>query len=1212
LVCSGPATAADEATSGGNAPARPTAGFLNVNESPVGSLLEQRLLADPRAVWLERGAIEALLHEHQLQSLLSAAAADERAKLGRLLKADLLVLLETAAKPNRASIVVCETSYGLRLGSQTVLLGDKPESDVAALEAVVHRALQRRGEKIVEIVAVSPLASRDLSYEYNYLEGAYGKLVEQALSDRPGLLLVELTEARAIARELATAGIGATLRRPMPIYLLGDFRHDGKGEELRVTVRLQGFRGEEKLADREAKLRPGDAPAFLRKAAAELVAASADAPRSPPDPHLEAQRLTDRAVEFQQLDQWQESLALLEAALLLEPSEERHCRAAEACGRLVFGPGELELTADKKKRGRQFYLRGLEHLEEYYRTAGAHTGVERDWRRLATSYPMAGFGLFLADRTDPDAVVALEKERDILFRALRRRVRDGHTDEAWLMQALMRDLSCKERCDLVYRLLVEFQDLPGLRDRLYRYRSGMIDSSFADENEFIARLERSDNPEFREAGAYFRAFLRSAPADRSVGKADMRGPAPSAQAAQFTPIQFPVITPAGEQRMISGLLGCLAAGPRMEIAWDRNHLYAIQSKNNLKELCTFRGATPLVRCVVFDGRYVWAAVRGADNSVLLLLFDPEQLKLHKISAKDGLPLQDKESVPYRQEVMVAPIAPGRACIAGGFGRSWIALATYDPKAAKPVTVDVIHEARRSWDGSAGFGLDPAAAFYPAAIASLADIQAGDAGPRRILIGRCSGGGQDDLGRHLLMADPESRRVSLVSLPKHRWLSSGAPCCLPNYGMHQGAIFFVSAQSDRPVYQLYRIGFPELKPVVFAPDVPDGIPVSGDDGLHIVGRKWWRLRSDGHLDDMGFSPWEYSEHFQGVPSRWVKVNPDARDRRPPLCAICRSRYFGFLAIALNGVGSPQNDDWTTFQVSFHEEKAAPAVLIPDAAARQKAEAEKTIADCTQAINKDPHDVQAYRRRALAYGCNQQFTEGIADAQQAVRLDPQSAPIRNSLGLVRLAAHDFAAIADFTEAIRLNPKFAVAYNNRGAAYLAWLNEGDAAADFSEAIRLDPNYAEAYYGRAKIAYSHVDLEHAIADFTEAIRCNPYLEEAYLDRSWAYQQKKEFQRARSDLAEQKFVEGLKNAARGDMETALESMGQAIQFDERHARAYYQSGLIRQKMGNTAGAAADFAQATRLDLDHAALCPLPPHGDNTSASSESALARYPVRSRRP
>ena len=738
---------------------RPTAAFLNIDASPFGLLLEQRLLANPRAVWLERAAIEAIRREHQFQSLLGAAAVDERAKIGKLLKANLLVLLATSAKPKGVSIVVCETKYGLRLAAQTIPSGDKPESDIAVLEALINRAIERHREKIVEIVAVSPFASRDLFYEHNYSQGAYAKLVEQTLGERPGLLMVELAEARAIAQELATAGIEATLRRPMPIYLFGEFRHEGKGEEARVTVRLQALRGEEKLAERGATLRPAEAPAFSKKAAGELVAAGAETPPKLPDPSLEARRLTERAAEFQQLGQWEESLPLVEAALLLEPSEERHYRAVVACSQLTLYYGFwVHPTGADKKLGRQYYLRGLEHLEEFFRTAGKLPGnLDRRWKDYIYRYPTFDFDLYLKDPSQPDAVAAVEKEREILLRILRKRVRDGYHDEEWIIQAL-----------------------PGLHDRIWRYALKQSDFNAykgPEGDEFIAKLEQSENQALRGGGAWLR-WRRGSEKPKRTDRPVLAGPRPIpvSQAAQFTPIEFPVIAGAGKGRTISGFLGCTAAGPHVDIVWDRNHLYAMESKDGLRELWSTDDVFAIVRCVVFDGRYAWAAVFNRRDRPRLLVLDPGQGTVREITQADGLPLQAKENVlaSAEQRLMVAPVSPGRACVADGFGRSWLALVRYDPKAAKPVSVDVFHEARRTWDGTAGFAADPGAVFQPDSMVLLADKPATDRGARRrILISR-SDGGHSDVCRHPLLADPDLRSVSVVAPAIHNWLTAGWP------------------------------------------------------------------------------------------------------------------------------------------------------------------------------------------------------------------------------------------------------------------------------------------------------------------------------------------------------------------------------------------------------------------------------------------------------
>ncbi len=64
--------------------------------------------------------------------------------------------------------------------------------------------------------------SHDLGYEFEYLKTAYARLLEQWLLSQPGLLVVELAEARAISQELALADAGARIERRLPLYLSGE------------------------------------------------------------------------------------------------------------------------------------------------------------------------------------------------------------------------------------------------------------------------------------------------------------------------------------------------------------------------------------------------------------------------------------------------------------------------------------------------------------------------------------------------------------------------------------------------------------------------------------------------------------------------------------------------------------------------------------------------------------------------------------------------------------------------------------------------------------------------------------------------------------------------------------------------------------------------------------------------------------------------------
>jgi tetratricopeptide (TPR) repeat protein len=81
----------------------------------------------------------------------------------------------------------------------------------------------------------------------------------------------------------------------------------------------------------------------------------------------------------------------------------------------------------------------------------------------------------------------------------------------------------------------------------------------------------------------------------------------------------------------------------------------------------------------------------------------------------------------------------------------------------------------------------------------------------------------------------------------------------------------------------------------------------------------------------------------------------------------------------------------------------------------------------------------------------------------------------------------AIADASEAIRLNPNDAFAYGTRGAAYKGKKDFDHAIADLTEAIRLDPNNAPAYGNRGLAYLNKEDYDHAIGDLEMAVKLQP-----------------------------------------------------------------------------------------------------------------------------
>ena len=327
-------------------------------------LVEQSLLTCQRATWLERTEIDRVLKEQQLTALLSPESCRQRSTIGRLLKADLLVLLRHFEKPKPyVQLVVCETSRGLRLAVHQAPLSDDVEADAAVLTQLAEQAIARHDRPIDEICAVPPFVSHDLTYENDYRKAAYARLVEQTIADRPGLLTVELEEARAIADEAGLSG--EQVQRNLPLYLLGDYRHEGKGEGQTATLRVLVQRGQQVLDKRFVVNTPIDQSAsFIRNATAELIDQTSGVLPSRPNPKVEAEQLAQRAETFHQLGGWDEAASLAEASLMLDPGQKRmHEVAASSLAYLARRDAQYRNGPDVVARGIHFYFRALEHYE---------------------------------------------------------------------------------------------------------------------------------------------------------------------------------------------------------------------------------------------------------------------------------------------------------------------------------------------------------------------------------------------------------------------------------------------------------------------------------------------------------------------------------------------------------------------------------------------------------------------------------------------------------------------------------------------------------------------------------------------------------------------------------------------------------------------------------------------------------------------------------
>ncbi|MCX5684628.1 MAG: hypothetical protein NT049_13205, partial [Planctomycetota bacterium] len=337
--------------------------------SPLVALLEVHLAQSGHVALVERNQVDQVTREQQLQLMFAPEAVGKRAALGRLLKADVLVLLRANDKPQpHVRVVICETRQGLRLCARPAPLSGDPKADCAAVASLVDYAIALHAQGIRDVVAVPPFVNHSLTYEAEHLKSVYAKLAEDLAILRPGVLAVELAEANAISREIALSA-SASAQRPLPLYVMGEYRQEGADTQARQTISLTLMRGQKQLDAAKAENLPSrEATAFVRQAVSGMLEKSLGK-AAPPDPATESRQLVERGQAFLRTGDWPEAAALLEAGLLLEENHpEWHHRAAFALQRMARDLQQRDrgIFTENTERAIASFRASLPHLEAFF------------------------------------------------------------------------------------------------------------------------------------------------------------------------------------------------------------------------------------------------------------------------------------------------------------------------------------------------------------------------------------------------------------------------------------------------------------------------------------------------------------------------------------------------------------------------------------------------------------------------------------------------------------------------------------------------------------------------------------------------------------------------------------------------------------------------------------------------------------------------------
>ena len=886
---------------------RPTAALIIDSGNPSALLLERKLLADDMAQWLDRAEFEKLIREQQLSAALQAAGGSQRVALGKLLKADVLVMLRREEKPKpHHQVVVAETKRGLRLLVDVHEQSGDAEGDAAVLEESVRRALAKYRVEIREICAVPQFASENLSFEHEHLEAAYAKVIEVALASQEGLFVVELDEARALAKELAVQDSTDRVRRQSTLYYLGRFRHHVEDGVPMVRIGLTLKRGEAVVAEKEITVASNEATQRLRELAVALTSESdkdrSGEPRAAlPSAATEAKLLKDQSWVHQTLGNWAAAAALAEASLLLEPNQfelRRRCVS-------IYGRYGTTLQHEPRRRDEGFireclqaHSRGLDHLEV----------VLREIKDLAP-YERTGGGVFLSDMMrkgffshvsdlskEVSALRAQVKQKDLesAFRALKMRKKAGFDDAGSRLYILwIRDHAADDK---LYEFIVQhYEELKAVPGAVFNLAYDEIILGSAQGDAYVKQFESSDKPELRNLGPALRSMHeRRLNAESPVDWAGAPPDIPAAQPLQFRTIIFSFQSQAGSKEAATLLTGMTRAGNDIDVYWGRA-IYLMKRPGVLRQVWRAPYTSQIVK-VSFDGKYLWASVRAhvfPHKLPRVVVIDPQSEKSWEVTVDDGLPLMMKSNVN------LCGYAPGKACVSGWLHRSWIALVEFDPLAGGRPTVKTILEANVLQDRDAEEQIQNVKlAFQPGYMLHVGMPNAGENDKHgRILVGRSLT--LHNALSYPLVINPASAEVTVAKFPLPRGVDRA------NVLTVKGDEIYTIASNPRVgnwqanlSLWIYRLRAPDFQPEQMMVVEPPGDIVFFDGKTYICGKQWHEVDFNSRkVNQLGMVPWRFDPHILEA-KYWLTGGPKpilAGPETHRFTAVGETSHYGLLAL-----------------------------------------------------------------------------------------------------------------------------------------------------------------------------------------------------------------------------------------------------------------------------------------------------------------------------
>lgn len=216
--------------------------------------------------------------------------------------------------------------------------------------------------------------------------------------------------------------------------------------------------------------------------------------------------------------------------------------------------------------------------------------------------------------------------------------------------------------------------------------------------------------------------------------------------------------------------------------------------------------------------------------------------------------------------------------------------------------------------------------------------------------------------------------------------------------------------------------------------------------------------------------------------------------------------------------------------------------------------QALAEYSKAIGYESSNFAWWEGRARAKGALRDWRGCLADARQALKLDPTSSDAKSYVAFAeRMLSKQGTGSSSGTGSLPSKASQARKHEGSGHTYYQQRRYRAAIADYTKAIGFEPNH-KRYYWRAEAKRKLKEYRGAIADYGRALRypSREYTQFSYSNRGYAHYLVGDYGHAITDASAAIAIKGTWNG-------------------------YYRRGMARYLLGRTSGAIADFTKVSEL-----------------------------------